>query len=66
MSQLVGAAGLAGMLAVLTGFAAFTEIAILGDTHPAPLVGVTTVDGISPLMTLDRLFVSVTAGLGPT
>jgi hypothetical protein len=63
-TRLGGIAGLAGVLAILIGFAAFTEVAMLGDTHAAPLVGAATVDGISPLMSLARLLVTLAAGLG--
>jgi hypothetical protein len=64
VSHLVGVAGLTGVLATLTRFAAFPQIAMLGDTHAALQVGPGTVDGISTLMTLARLLVSAAAGLG--
>jgi uncharacterized protein len=62
--HVTASAALAGLAAPLVGFTAFTEIAMLGAVHAAPLVGPGTVDGITPLMTIARLLVSVAAGLG--
>jgi uncharacterized protein len=64
-AHLGGAAGLVGLAATLTGFAAFAEIAILGGVHAAPLVGGPTVEGTSLLMTAARVLVTLAAGLGP-
>jgi uncharacterized protein len=55
--HLRGIAGLAGLAATIVVFAAFTEIAVLGAVHAAPLAGSPVVDGSSVLMTVARVLV---------
>jgi uncharacterized protein len=62
-SRLVAAAGLAGLVATLTAFIAFAEIAMLGDTHARFLAGGPTVAGMSPLMTAARFVTPLSGGL---
>jgi uncharacterized protein len=62
-THLVAAAALSGLAATASGIAAFTEIAVLGGVHAAPLVGPPQVDGTSVLMMTARTLVLLTAAL---
>jgi uncharacterized protein len=58
--HLLGATALAGLVTTVIGFAAFAEIAMLGDTHAMFLVGGPTVQGSSALYTAGRILVTAT------
>jgi uncharacterized protein len=62
-SHLAGVTALAGLAATVTGFAAFAEIAMLGDVHAAFIVGGPTVRGTSVLVGAARLLVPLAMGL---